>query len=163
MLLWIWFKFISKNRHRISMIRKNTGFWGFYRYFEKIPEILIAFLRSTPKVLYLCKVSEPYQISAKIPVYWDFTGILKEYRFFGILPVFWKITQILSAFLKYAQRFIPMQSFRVKGKFLQKYRFFIILPVFLKKCQKFWYNFRILWPKLPYFWKFQGNRPIFQF
>ena len=36
---------------------------------------------------------------------------------------------------KYAERSIPLQSFRFIGKFLQKYRFFGILPVFWKNAR----------------------------
>ena len=64
----------------VANFRKNTGFSEFYRYFEKIPEIL-------------------------------------------------------CVFLKHAQRFIPMQSFRVIKRFLQKYWFFVILPVFWKNAR----------------------------
>ena len=43
----------------IKIPAKIQGFRDFTDIFEKIPEILSVFLKTTPKVLYLRQVSEP--------------------------------------------------------------------------------------------------------
>ena len=116
-------------------------------------------MKNTRDHLHFWKLHPKFYTCAKFQSHSKFP---QKYQFFGILPVFRKNIGTYECFSEtYAQRCLSMQSFI--RKFLQKYRFFDIVPVFWKNWQKFWYDIWIIRPKLPYPWKFQGNRLIFQF